>query len=199
MSAVRRNYQKHTNPNPLHRWLLGRFHSCLATLIEEVGGDTPAAALLDVGCGEGFVVDYLRQRGFRAPVVGLDADPLALEMARRLEGELVEGSATALPFVDGAFPLVLSLEVLEHLTQPELALRELARVSSGHIVLSVPNQPFFSIANFLRGKNVQTLGEDPEHVHHWTAGQFLKLIGNVVRVERVVYSFPWVIARCRRI
>ncbi|MCL5961176.1 MAG: class I SAM-dependent methyltransferase, partial [Chloroflexi bacterium] len=165
---MRRNYQKHTNPNPFQRWLLGRFHASVVEMIEAAGGSRLDSPLLDVGCGEGFVVDFLHEQGFKAPIVGLDADRVALAMAKQLGGDVLAGSATGLPFADASFPTVLCLEVLEHLTRPDLALRELARVSSAYVIASVPNQPYFSAANFLRGKNLKNLGEDPEHVHHWT-------------------------------
>ena len=196
---MRRNYQKHTNANPLQRWLLERFHTGVAALVNEALGQTPLARILDAGCGEGFVIEFLRQGGAKATVVGLDADRSALMMAGGRGGNFIEGSATALPFIDASFPLVLCLEVMEHLEAPQAALTELSRVSAGFVIISVPNQPLFALANFLRGKNLRNLGEDPEHVHHWSAGQFLKLASRSMHVERVIYPFPWVLALCKKV
>jgi hypothetical protein len=93
---------------------------------------------------------------------------------------------------------VLCLEVLEHLTEPLRALEELRRVSGGLCLISVPNEPFFMMSNFLRGKNVRAWGNDPEHLHRWRAGEFLRLLGVHFRVESVAYPFPWVLALCRK-
>lgn len=194
---MRRNYLKHTNANPLHRWLLRRFHACVADLAGDTGNRPAGSRILDVGCGEGFVLEFLRGRGYRERLVGMDADRQAFAMGGRTEGDLLLGSAFDLPFRDGAFPLVLCLEVLEHLDNPRTAIAELRRVSSGQIIVSVPSQPFFAASNFLRGKNLPTFGEDPEHVHHWTASQFLKLIRSNLRVEQVRHPFPWIVASCR--
>ena len=39
---------------------------------------------------------------------------------------------------------------------------------------------------------------DPEHIQHWTAGRFQRLLSDYFSVERVVYPFPWVLALCRK-
>jgi len=54
------------------------------------------------------------------------------------------------------------------------------------------------LSNFLGGKNVGSWGNDPEHLHRWTAGQFLSMVREYFEVERVLYPFPWVLAVCRR-
>ena len=43
-----------------------------------------------------------------------------------------------LPFTDDTFDLVLVIEVLEHVPDPDLALRQIARVCRGTVVASVP-------------------------------------------------------------
>ncbi len=94
--------------------------------------------LLDVGCGTGGTLERLRPLG---RVVGLDLEPLALAFCReRGQRELVCGSATALPFADGAFDVVLALDVLEHIPDHEAAAREIARVLApgGYALVTVP-------------------------------------------------------------
>ena len=194
-----RNLQKHTNANPLHRWLLGRFHQTLATLVEAVLAERrtdDAAQVLEVGCGEGFVTNYLSKRFSSARFTGLEVRREALSFAKK-SGERanwLQGDAFQLPFRDHSVPVVVCAEVLEHLPDAQAALAEMRRVCSGTLILSVPNQPFFSMANFLRGKNLSTLGEDPEHVHHWRASTFVRMVQRVAPVREVRYAFPWVIA-----
>lgn len=196
----RLNYLKHTNPNPLHRWLLRRFHIALGELATEASRNLPLGngqplRVLEVGCGEGFVLQILRRIFPSLCYVGLDNAWPALSYARRGDqlADFACGDAGHLPFPSATFDLVLGIEVLEHLPQPLAALQELVRVSRGALLLSVPNQPFFAGANFLRGKNWLTWGDDPEHLHHWSARSFLRLLRGRVEVSRVVYPFPWVV------
>lgn len=192
----RGNYQKYANPNPLQRWLLGRFQHRVADLVAlSTGQIGVTSCVLDVGCGEGYVLEYLRGKLPHIRLWGVDLDQEALKLARvrNTDTALYRGDVLNLPFADGSFDLVLCLEVLEHLESPWLAVDELARVSSRDILVSVPNQPFFSLANFLRGKNWPTWGDDPEHVQRWWGRSFISLMGERISIRRVVYSFPWVI------
>ena len=76
-------------------------------------------------------------------------------------------------------------------------MRELLRVPRGSLIVSVPDQPWFALANLARAKNLTTLGDDPEHVNHWRGGTFVRLLAGHAQLTTVVRSFPWVIAVCR--
>jgi len=214
------NLQKHLNPNPMQRYLLRRFHRQMASLLKGTG----AERILDAGCGEGFVISYLLQENDRLAITGIDCSLEAIEMARQMvplvlsPSTLRRGSGQALlrtsaveggvlfdvgdlremPYGDDSFDLVMCLEVLEHLPDPHSGLRELRRVTSAHCLVSVPHEPFFRATNFLRGKHVPAWGRDPEHLQHWTARQFRRLVEQYFEVERFVYSFPWVIVLGRK-
>lgn len=188
------NLQKHTNPNPLQRWLIGRFHQTAASLLAQ----TNAATLLDAGCGEGFAMHDVLD-GSRAWVVGLDSSIDALQVARQLNAahRFVTGNVVQLPFPDHSLDLVVCMEVLEHLEQPAQGLAELCRVSREWLLLSVPNEPLFRGANFLRGKNVRAWGNDPGHVNHWSSRAFLQFVATQCQVITWRQSFPWTLALCR--
>ena len=216
----RRNRQKHLSHNPLQRALVHRFHQRVAELAQlalsaRVSSDrrgarpaavraamgAEAATALEVGCGEGFVLSYLQGQAPSLRCHGVDYDAAAVTEAaqRNPSVPMTVADITALPFADRSFPLVLCLEVLEHLRDPRSGLSELERVSDGYLLLSVPNQPFFALANFMRGKNWRTLGDDPEHVQHWTGPAFVALVRSRLQVMRVTYSFPWVIVLGHRV
>ena len=98
----------------------------------------PARRILDLGCGSG---DFGRYRPSRdVEVHGIDLDQGAVTSAARFEiamqGDL-EGSP--LPFEDGYFDAVLARDILEHLREPWLTLREVHRIlrPGGVIVASV--------------------------------------------------------------
>lgn len=95
--------------------------------------------VLDVATGTGLVASLLRARGFH--VTALDQSPEMLAMARRRFGDevaLVEASAEALPFEDGAFDHLTFTYLFRYVDDPGATLAELARVvRSGGTVASL--------------------------------------------------------------
>lgn len=191
MNQITDNYRKHTARNPLQRYLISRFFK---TLVKEVERLRPKA-VLDVGCGEGFTLNRFRKANIGKDLIGVDTSQRAIELGRKQfpHLNLKEGSAYKLPFKDNTFDLVLCLEVLEHLENPEKALEELCRVSKKYCIISVPNEPWFRFANFIRGKNLKRWGNDIEHINHWSTGAFKKFIGKKAKVISVKKPFPWTI------
>jgi 2-polyprenyl-3-methyl-5-hydroxy-6-metoxy-1,4-benzoquinol methylase len=94
----------------------------------------PGLDVLDVGCGPGTITVDLAARVAPGRVVGLDISPAPLDEARELAGrsgvdvEFTVGDTYALDHPDGAFDVVHAHQVLQHLTDPVAALREMARV-----------------------------------------------------------------------
>jgi SAM-dependent methyltransferase len=190
------NYGKHTSGNPLQRRLIDRFHR----RVLDVARRTGATDALEVGCGEGFALRYLADHGGPARLSGIDLSPAAVDAARRLVPEVSVrvGDATALPFPDGSVDLVLCLEVLEHLADPGAALAEIRRVTGRYAIFSVPHEPWFRLANLLRGKNPSRWGDDPEHCQHWGRSGVARLVGEHFTVRSVETSFPWIVVLAER-
>jgi 2-polyprenyl-3-methyl-5-hydroxy-6-metoxy-1,4-benzoquinol methylase len=157
--------------------------------------------VLDAGCGEGVVAGWLAAGLPGAAVTGVDAREDGLrEFARRNPGlEVVPGDLYELPFADGSFDLVVTVEVLEHLDRPAEVLRELARVSSSHLFLTVPHEPFFRAGNMIRGRYLRRLGSTPGHQSTWGRRSFARLVASEAEVVRWVGLFPWqgILARAR--
>ena len=90
--------------------------------------------VLDVGCGPGSLTVDLAARVAPGRVVGLDVSPAPLAEARALAAragvdvEFVVGDGYALDAADGSYDVVHAHQVLQHLTDPVAALREMARV-----------------------------------------------------------------------
>lgn len=99
----------------------------------------PGVRILDVGCGTGAVVDYLRRRQGLA-AVGLDLSAALLdEGARIYDGApLVRGRAECLPVDDDCFGAVLCECMLSLCPDPLCVLREIRRVlqPGGYLVLT---------------------------------------------------------------
>lgn len=191
------NLQKHLNPNPLQRQLLHRFHRKVEQLVTQTG----TALVLDAGCGEGFVLEHLRQYNAGLALVGGDFSPEGLLWGRDNlghEASLTNLDIHRLPFAANEFPLVMCLEVLEHLPDSAAGLQELARVSLDYVLLSVPHEPWFRGSNFLRGKHITAWGNDPEHLHNYTGRSFRQMVSTVVDIVRHEYAFPWQLLLARK-
>jgi 2-polyprenyl-3-methyl-5-hydroxy-6-metoxy-1,4-benzoquinol methylase len=99
--------------------------------------------VLDVGCGPGTITVDLAHRVAPGRVLGLDVSAAPLGEARELaarEGVAVEfavGDTYALDLPDGSFDVVHAHQVLQHLTDPVAALREMARVCRPGGVIAV--------------------------------------------------------------
>jgi SAM-dependent methyltransferase len=97
-----------------------------------------SARVLDLGCGDGALsADLVERSGARVTAADL-AWKRARAAAERPGVGAAQASVYALPFRDDAFDLVVCTDLLEHLDEPELAMRELVRVSRRWVLVSVP-------------------------------------------------------------
>jgi 2-polyprenyl-3-methyl-5-hydroxy-6-metoxy-1,4-benzoquinol methylase len=104
-----------------------------------------SARILDLGCGYGGILHFLREAGY-SNIAGVDVSPEQIDLAQRLGFEDVhcQDLRTFLDqIVDGAYNVVIAFDILEHFTKPELlALTdELHRVLTrgGRLIVHVPN------------------------------------------------------------
>ena len=101
--------------------------------------------VLDIACGEGYGSALLARRA--AHVTGVDVSARAIEHAKRTyarlgNAEFAAGSCTAIPAADSAFDVAVSFETVEHITEQEQFVAELARVlkADGVLIMSCPNK-----------------------------------------------------------
>lgn len=185
------NLQKHTSKNPIQKILIENFYQTLFSLIEPLHPET----ILDAGCGEGFSLKRVSSYGIGGKFEGVDYSSQAIRLGKKLFPHLIlkRASIYKLPYKNSSFDLVLCTEVLEHLKNPFMALQEILRVSKKYVIVSVPNEPFFMLSNFLRGKNITKLGNDPGHINHWTIISFQKFIKiSGAKVKIIKFPFPWI-------
>lgn len=131
-----RTQQTLAAPHRLRADLRGWLQPCL----------TNGGPFLDLGCGPGALLAAAAKEGWWG--IGIDVSMLWLVVAQRFIAEwggqpiLAAALAEALPLADGSMPGVISLDVIEHVADPEHYLREIDRVtcSDGYIAFSTPNR-----------------------------------------------------------
>ena len=141
-------------------------------LVRAAVGDARGLSALDLGCGTGRHALWLAESGAR--VTAVDFSPGMLEQARRKPGAhavefVVHDLHRRLPFADGAFDLVVSGLVLEHLRSLAEFFGEAARVTrrGGRAVVSGMHPAMFLKGSQARFTDPQT-GElvQPGSVEH---------------------------------
>jgi ubiquinone/menaquinone biosynthesis C-methylase UbiE len=187
-------YDKYETANPIERRLMANFLDALERSLPPRAPD----AVLEVGIGEGEIAARVAARYPGASVTGLDLpdDQLASHWSSR--GVVaVFGDIAHLPFPDDAFDLVLAIEVLEHVPSPDDALAELRRVARSDVLLSVPREPIWRVANMARGKYWKALGNTPGHIQHWGKQPFADLVTRHFDVTTVRSPLPWTMVAAR--
>jgi len=190
-------YDKYHARNPVVRYLMDRF----LTEFDELTTVTKARTAYEIGCGEGHLSLRLLHRGLQ--VRGCDLDP---PIARKA-GETVSAAGFPAEFSarsvydltpeEASAELVVCCEVLEHLPDPESAVRVLATLARPWLLVSVPREPIWRVLNVARGKYLAAAGNTPGHIQHWSTTSFIGFLKRHVCVVEVRKPLPWTIALCR--
>lgn len=156
----------------------------------------PAGSVLDVGCGTGALLGALGKRYPAITLVGVDAVPGMLEVARRQVPpgtELREAWAESLPFEDGVFDSVVSANALHYFRQPSVALAEMTRVLrvGGELVVTDWCADYLAC----RICDWWLRRFSPAHVKAYRQREFLRLLERAghpgARIERYRVGWFW--------
>lgn len=189
LDAAGQDEQKYTTSNPVVRRLIGR----LLTQVSQAIGPEPGR-LADIGTGEGLALARVTPDGVTPIGVEFRRAKLALATAAIPGLGAAVGDIGLLPFPDASIDTVVCQEVLEHLPTVQPAVEELARITRGRCIITVPHEPFFRGGNLARGKNVARLGNDVEHLQQFTPRRLRAALQphfGSVTVRRVT---PWLMA-----
>ncbi|MFA6384144.1 MAG: class I SAM-dependent methyltransferase [Candidatus Omnitrophota bacterium] len=127
----------------------GRYYFLYRTLLGYVRSRIRSRAVVaDIGCGMGIMAGMCRD--VYEKYAGMDISLERVQQARRLLPSAkcfwVVGDAQRLPFKQGSFDQVVSLEVIEHVPDPAAYLNEINRalVRGGSLILSTPGSFFYN-------------------------------------------------------
>jgi ubiquinone/menaquinone biosynthesis C-methylase UbiE len=126
---------------------------------------------LDLGCGDGVMLYKAMLAGMQ--IVGIDLSYNGLVLAHeqiearmKYNPHLVNASCYCLPFPDHIFDYVLSIEAIEHLSEPEQYLSEIKRIlrPAGMVALTTPHRKESGILR------------DPSHIREYTGPELVALL-----------------------
>jgi ubiquinone/menaquinone biosynthesis C-methylase UbiE len=185
-------YDKYASKNPIEKRMMEGFFTALDRMLDGLHPEV----VVEIGAGEGRITERLVERFPTATVVGLDLpDTNLAEEWDEIEVPMFFGDATRMPFVDASIDLVVGLEVLEHVPQPERALADIARVCRGTVILSVPREPMWRVGNMARGRYLRDWGNTPGHVNHWSSRAFERFVGGQLQMTDAAHPLPWTMVR----
>lgn len=133
--------------------------------------------VLDVGCGPGGFIAYLKEHKAKCYGYGVDVSPLAINMLQEhgLQGTVLDLSRSLRSQINGSFDTIVLMEVIEHIVDAESLLKQAMEFNPDRIIVTIPNMVY--IANRVR----LLLGRMPitvivhhmrEHVRFWTVRDF---------------------------
>ncbi|HEX5808265.1 MAG TPA: class I SAM-dependent methyltransferase [Anaerolineales bacterium] len=150
-------------------WWSNRFNAILARRYGKRG-----TRLLEIGSGMGHLVGQLEDT---FETFGMDLNHWAVKQSKSVVNKtsLQTASAQELPYRDGAFNVVIIKHIVEHLPEPEKAIREIGRVTEpgGVLILATPN-----LDSLLKPWKGDTwIGyQDPTHISLKRPSEWLGLI-----------------------
>lgn len=155
----------------------------------------PKEKVLDLGCGDGAVSEYLQDMGVKVTAIDISEEAVRIARRRGVDAKVVD-IEKGLPYKDEQFDAVFWGDNVEHLFDPEESLKEIHRVlkTKGRLVLSCPNMGYwrYRIHYFLKGTlpDTEWTGNPPwawSHIRFFntkTIQDFLK--AGRFRVEKII-------------
>lgn len=191
--------KKYKTKNPLVKKLLSRFIYDVSKTLSSLNLKTNSK-ILDAGCGNGFLMKELKKNSSLTKFYGLDILKDSISYAKKLnpDSRFFVGNVTDMPFKDDYFDLIICSEVIEHLKNPETALKEIQRTTKKYAIICLPYEPFFTIANLLRLKYLKTLGNYPGHIHKFGKQSLCNTLKKYFNKIKIKSSTFWLIALCEK-
>jgi SAM-dependent methyltransferase len=144
-----------TSDNPIHQRLLKAY----VLAAEKVHGD-----LLEVGCGEGRGVTWIMPKVEKFSAIDKIAEVVEGLKKKFPRGNFISGNIPPLPYDDHIFDCVVSFQVIEHIADDHLYLKEISRVlkPDGLALITTPNR-------------LMSLSRNPWHEREYTAEELSSL------------------------
>ena len=157
-------------------------------------------SIVEVGCGTGHVLKHILDNVETKNLVGVDPLDWWLDKAKARLGDkvkLLKGFAEKTPFENNSFDFAVCTEVIEHVIDPTVVLRELKRIvkNKGLIVVSTPNEKLINelkdIVDFMQiyrmfFSNIPRHNDDEWHIHTFDLNSFRKHVPDEMKIYSVI-------------
>jgi 2-polyprenyl-3-methyl-5-hydroxy-6-metoxy-1,4-benzoquinol methylase len=173
-SAANQYHYYHAQLSSQHAYLL----PALDAIIKKIEPER----IFELGCGNGSVAAWLHNKKIK--VCAIDASETGIEQAQAAFPEIQFAVASAyddLPTKYGQFPMVLSLEVVEHLYSPRLFAKNVFNLlePGGYAVISTPYHGYWkNLAIAISGKFDHHFSAlwDGGHIKFWSQSSLTTLL-----------------------
>lgn len=173
---------------------IGRFYwDCRdSAIIKNITED--ANVILDLGCGEGITLEKLLKLYPKKDIRGIDTDKENIDICKSFNLPVFEGNIFDLNIASGSIDCCILLEVIEHLENYDLALKEVSRIlkKDGRLLIVFPNDINFKIARLFTLKFREAF-YDPGHLYQFTPnvlGERLKGLGfKIIKTNNIPFFF----------
>lgn len=178
-------------------WLKHVLEVAIADLVRLIGkdGQRTYGTIVDVGCGQGKSFSLLKQRFNPYRMIGIDADPEILQIARNqaqqdgVQVETLLGTSASIALPDNSVDIIFCHQTFHHLVEQEKAIAEFYRVlKPGGMMLFAE-----STRAYIHSWIIRLLFRHPMEVQK-TAEEYLALIrqtGFQVPEEKISYPYLW--------
>ncbi|MGZ7079667.1 MAG: class I SAM-dependent DNA methyltransferase [Thermoanaerobaculia bacterium] len=169
---LNREYYEATNAGRDDYWRLMAAPRRRVQMILRLIGEVPeATSVVDVGCGNGVLLEEIRRRYPRLRLTGIDLSHAQIEINRARDATIewiaADAQQSATSSLDNRFDIVVTSEVIEHLDDPETFIRNAARLASrerGRLILTTQSGTI--------SETERRVG----HVHHFPASEMRDLL-----------------------
>lgn len=175
-------------------WLVDRFYDCVRGLLQDHA--SPDAEIVEIGSGAGYSTQRIHSfLPSGTSLIGSEIGESLAHRASRLNPEIdfLRQSVYSLAMPDRSADVLIMLEVLEHLDDPDAALAELHRVARHLVILSTPREPLWRILNMARGRYLTDFGNTPGHIQHWSSRGLRRKVSQWFDVIARRQPIPWTI------
>lgn len=186
------NFEKYTQSGKIGDCLIKNFYNSCFTLLETI--QQKIQNVFEVGSGEGISTQQLHN--FLGSEVVYEASELRenrIPMIKKRNPLVNVSQETiySLSKESKSIDLVICLEVLEHLENPQKALKELSRVTKKYTLISTPREPWWSWLNVCRGKYLTGFGNTPSHIQRWSSRGLAEEVDPWFELLAVRKPLPW--------
>jgi len=196
---------KYHSTNPVYNYLVNNFNMGIVNYLDQINSEINS--IIEVGVGEGQILELAISRFGSQSYTAVDIAEGILKVAKdnlkqfsnQIEFDL--GDIKDLQYDDSKFDLAICCEVLEHVPNAEIGVKELSRIlkPEGYAIISVPNEPIWRILNMVRGYYWKDLGNTPGHVNNWSSSGIRKIIEQEgFTVLNVSKPLPWSMFLCQK-